>query len=134
PYLFLSLLLMRRHGEQLRVLLLASLLLLTGTGGTFYNPFWGWSQSWFTVENQVPLLIFLSRLLNLLLSAGLVLFAFLFPGGRFVPRWAPWAVGVWVYLRFGAEFFPDTPISVYTWPLNRGLILNTAIILIAAVA
>src|SRR5690606_30788737 len=79
PYLFLSLLLMRRHGEQLRVLLLASLLLLMGTGGTFYNPFWGWSQSWFTVENQVPLLIFLSRLLNLLLSAGLVLFAFLFP-------------------------------------------------------
>lgn len=127
PFIALSLLLMRRRGEELRVLLLASLLLLLGIAGPIYNPFWQWSRAWFSVENQVPLLLFFSQLLDFLLSIGVVMFTFLFPDGRFVPRWGRWITGLWIGVRFGAVFLPETPASVYTWPYSFGLILVTTI-------
>jgi signal transduction histidine kinase len=131
PFIALSLLLIRRRGEELRVLLLAAFLLLLGVAGPVYNPFWQWSRAWFSVENQVPLLLTLSRLLDFLLSVGLVLFALLFPDGRFVPRWTRWIAALWIVLRFGTSFFPETPASVYTWPHSLGLIMATPIEILA---
>jgi signal transduction histidine kinase len=131
PFLGLSLLLMRRRGDELRVLLLSSLLLLLGISGPIYNPFWQWAQGWYSTENQVPILRLLILSLDYLLSVGAVWFAFLFPDGRFAPRWSRWIAALWALLRVGVVFFPDSPASVYTWPLSLGIILTTTIQLVA---
>jgi hypothetical protein len=46
PFFALSLLLVWRRGQELRVLLFAGLLLLMGIAGTWFNPFWGWAEGW----------------------------------------------------------------------------------------
>jgi len=131
PFFALSLLLMRRRGDELRVLLLSSLLLLLGIAGPIYNPFWQWAQGWYSTENQVPILRLLIFSLDYLLSVGVVLFAFLFPDGRFVPHWSRWIAALWALLRVGVVFFPDSPASVYTWSWSLGIIITTTIQLVA---
>lgn len=130
PFFFLSIVLMRRRSE-LRVLLLAGFLLLVGTAGPFYNPFWQWSTSWFTVENQLPILPMLNRVLDFLLSVGAALFVFLFPDGKFVPKWARWIAFAWLVMRAGDVFFPETPLSLYALSHPLAIILNTAFTLCA---
>ncbi len=131
PFLFLSVTLMRRRGGDLRVLLLAIFLLLIGTAGPIYNPFWQWSTAWFTLENQLPLLPLLNRLLTFLLSFGAALFVFLFPDGRFVPTWARWIALVWLIMQFGDVFFPETPLSLYALSYPLAIILHTTFTLCA---
>lgn len=131
PFVFLSIVLMRRRGGQLRVILLAGFLLLVGTAGPIYNPFWQWSTAWFTVENQVPTLPMLNRLLDFLLLVGGALFVFLFPDGKFVPKWARWIALVWLITRVGDMFFPETPLSLYTLSYPLAIILNTIFTLCA---
>ncbi len=125
PFIFLSIVLMRRRGGELRVLLLAGFLLLVGMAGPIYNPFWQWSSAWFTVENQVPALQMFSRLLDFLLSLGTALFIFLFPDGKFVPKWARWVALGWLIMRAGDVFFSNTPASLYTMSYPLAVILNT---------
>lgn len=131
PFVFLSIVLMRRRSDDLRVLLLAGFLLLVGMAGPTYNPFWQWSTSWFTVENQVPILPLLNRLLVFLLSIGTLLFVFLFPDGKFVPKWARWVAFVWLIMQFGDVFFPETPLSLHTLSYPLAIILNTTFTLCA---
>jgi signal transduction histidine kinase len=131
PFVFLSVVLMRRRSDELRVFLLAVFLLLVGTAGPIYNPFWQWSTAWFTVENQVPALPMLNRLLDFLLSVGAALFVFVFPDGKFVPKWAHWIALVWLITRAGDVFFPETPLSLYTLSHSLAIILNTAFTLCA---
>lgn len=131
PFVFLSVLLMRRQGGDLRVLLLAGFLLLVGVAGPIYNPFWQWTRAWFTVENQFPLLLTLNRLLDFLLSVGTVMFVYLFPDGEFVPKWARWVAFVWLITRVGDVFFPETPLSLYTLSFPLAIILNTSFTLCA---
>lgn len=130
PFFILSYLLIRNRGQELRVLLFASFLLLLGGAGTLYNPFWVWSGGWFTEKDQLQLLPFLSKLLEFLGAIGIALFAFLFPDGRFIPRWSRWVIIVWAVQRFGVTFFPETAASVYTWPYAIGFISTTIIELI----
>lgn len=125
PFIFLSIVLMRRRGGELRVFLFAGLLLLIGTAGPIYNPFWQWSAAWFTVENQVPILPVLNRLLDFLLSVGAALFVFLFPDGKFVPKWARWIALVWLITRVGDVFFSETHLSLYALSHPLAIILNT---------
>lgn len=125
PFIFLSLVLMQRRDRELRVLLLAGFLLLVGTAGPIYNPFWQWSTSWFIVENQLPVLPMLNRLLDFLLLIGITLFVFLFPDGKFVPKWAQWVALVWLITRAGDVFFPDTPLSLHSLSYPLAIILNT---------
>lgn len=134
PFAFLSVVLVRRRGGELRVLLLAGFLLLVGTAGPIYNPFWQWSTAWFTVENQVPSLPMLNRLLDYLLSIGTVLFVFLFPDGTFVPKWARWIALVWVIMRAGDVFFPETPLSLYFLSYPLAIIVNTTFTVCAVAA
>ncbi len=125
PFVFLSLVLMRRRGGELRVLLLSAFLLLVGIAGPIYNPFWQWSTAWFTVENQIQLLPLLNRTLTFLLYFGTVLFVFLFPDGSFVPKWARWVALAWLIMQAGDVFFPDTPASLYTLYSPLAISLNT---------
>ncbi|MCB9455140.1 MAG: sensor histidine kinase [Anaerolineaceae bacterium] len=131
PFVFLSEVLMRRRGNELRVLLLASFLLLVGTAGPIYNPFWQWSTAWFTVENQAPILIVLNRLLTFLLSVAAALFVFLFPDGQFVAKWARWIAVVWLLIQAGNVLFPDTPLALYTLSYPLAISLNTIFTLCA---
>ncbi len=42
---------------------------------------------------------------------------YLFPNGRFVPRWTGWLAALWAALMLPAVFWPQTPISLPAWPL-----------------
>jgi signal transduction histidine kinase len=125
PFVFLSIVLMQRRGGELRVLLFACFLLLVGTSGPIYNPFWQWSTAWFTVEDQVPVLPVLNRLLDYLLLIGAALFVFLFPDGKFVPKWSRWIALMWLIVRAGDIFFSETPLSLSTLSYPLAIILNT---------
>src|SRR5215210_2469377 len=50
------------------------------------------------------------------------IFFYVFPDGRFVPRWARWLVLVWAMLLVPDVFFPHTPLNLLDGPLFFGLI------------
>jgi hypothetical protein len=89
-----------------RMGLLVSLALLTFGTATFV----------FTMEalaarhpaSQTP-----TSFLHFLGAASFGLFLYLFPDGRFVPRWTRWVVLVWIAWQLPRYFFPD-------WYLNPG--------------
>jgi hypothetical protein len=63
--------------------------------------------------------------IHLLEYAGQVLyttFFYVFPDGRFVPRWARWLVLVWAVLLVPSVFFPSSPWNLLDGPLFFGLI------------
>ena len=49
-------------------------------------------------------------------------FFYVFPDGRFVPRWARWLVLVWAVLLVPSVFFPSSPWNLLDGPLFFGLI------------
>jgi len=49
-------------------------------------------------------------------------FFYVFPDGRFVPRWARWLVLVWAALLVPDVFFPSSPLNLLDGPLFFGLI------------
>jgi hypothetical protein len=55
--------------------------------------------------------------LHFLGAASFGLFLYLFPDGRFVPRWARWVVLVWIGWQVPRYFFPDWYLNPnpYTW-------------------
>lgn len=114
--LSLSLLLVWRGGSDLRTLLLAGFLLVLAIAGTWFNPLWLWGAHWLKEFTPLPFLGYADRLLTFFLYSGLVLFAFLFPDGRFVPRWSRWLVGFWLLLIAGYAFLPDSMASWANWP------------------
>ena len=61
---------------------------------------------------------------NVLGFPSLIVFFFLFPTGRFVPRWTSWVAVGYVALSVPSSFFPSSPFSVLNWPvLLRILVL-----------
>jgi hypothetical protein len=50
------------------------------------------------------------------------IFFYVFPDGRFVPRWARWLVLVWAVLLVPLVFFPRSPWNLLDGPLFFGLI------------
>ena len=74
-----------------------------------------------------PLLGALSSFLNLLGYATLLLFFYLFPDGRFVPRWTRWAALISVAYAIAVTLFSSLPFSpgqpLY-WPVLLGLLLT----------
>jgi signal transduction histidine kinase len=74
-----------------------------------------------------PLLGWLSSFLNLLGYATLLLLFYLFPDGRFVPRWTRWVVIIPVAYGISVSLFPSMPFSpghrLY-WPTLLGLLFT----------
>jgi hypothetical protein len=58
-----------------------------------------------------------TSLLHFLGAASFGLFLYLFPDGRFVPRWTRWVVLVWIVWQVPRYFFPDWYLNPdpYTW-------------------
>lgn len=133
PFFGLSLVLVWQHGRQLRVLLLAGLLLVLGTAGTWFNPLWEWAGGWFENSSALPRLAWLANLLSFLLYSGLLLFVYLFPNGHFYPRWARYLAVFWVVYLFTFTFFLDwgvIPPVIYTLAIL--LAVGTAIYAVLA--
>jgi hypothetical protein len=55
-------------------------------------------------------------------QVGYTTFFYVFPDGRFVPRWARWLVLVWAVLLVPDVFFPRSPWNLLDGPLFFGLI------------
>lgn len=127
--LSLSLLLVWRGGSELRTLLLAGFLLVLAIAGTWFNPLWLWGAHWLKEFTPLTFFGYADRLLTFLLYSGLVLFAFLFPNGRFVPYWSRWLVGIWLLLIAGYAFLPDTMASWDNWPYMLAVVVVVAMIL-----
>jgi signal transduction histidine kinase len=128
PFFALSLLLVWRRGQELRVLLFAGLLLLMGIAGTWFNPFWGWAEGWsYAAVHR------LSQLLTYLLIGGAVLFTCLFPDGRFVPRWSRWLAGSFLMLYAGNIFFSDTNAAWDNWPFTLSTLVPLTYILLSVI-
>jgi signal transduction histidine kinase len=116
PLLGLSLLLVWRRSEELRVLLLAGLLAVLAVAGPWMTPLWLWAGGWLREYTAVPYLAVATTLLSYLLRGGGLVFFYLFPDGRFVPRWGRWVALAWLLMTFPAEFFPESAVSYYAWP------------------
>jgi len=60
---------------------------------------------------------------HLLASALLYLFFYLFPTGRFVPRWTRWVVAVYVLQQFAELVLPrESPANFENWPFVLGVL------------
>jgi signal transduction histidine kinase len=129
PLLGLSLVLVWRRSEELRVLLLAGLLALLAVAGPWYQPLWLWAEGWLRDYTAVPYLGGAADLLTFLLVGGGLLFFYLFPDGRFVPRWSRWPALAWLGLVFIAEFFSESALSYHTWPAIPSALLQLVFVL-----
>jgi hypothetical protein len=112
-----SLLIFWRRSDD-RMGLLVSLALLTFGTATFV----------FTMEALAvrhPAWEAPTSLLHFLGAASFSLFLYLFPDGRFVPRWTRWVVLVWIAWQLPRYFFPDWYLNpgAYTWHT----LINTAV-------
>jgi hypothetical protein len=56
---------------------------------------------------------------------ALALILFVFPDGRFVPRWVKWLAYIWI-AHFALEIilFPNSPLVMRTWPDGMGILLQ----------
>ena len=131
PLLGLSLVLVWRRSEELRVLLLAGLLALLAVAGPWMTPLWLWGGHWLREYTAVPYLAVAATLLSYLLRGGGLLFFYLFPDGRFVPRWARWVALAWLVMTFPAEFFPESALSYYAWPPALSALVQLVFVLSA---
>jgi hypothetical protein len=64
-----------------------------------------------------PILEWLSRVLEALSFVLLFLFFYLFPNGRFVPRWTRWLAGVLIAVTVPMVLFPASPLNIERWPI-----------------
>src|SRR5262249_46383747 len=65
------------------------------------HPVWHWPLTFLTLWNR----------------AALLLIAYLFPNGQFVPRWTRWPAVLWVALTLVSAFFPALPFDPNLWPM-----------------
>ncbi len=70
------------------------------------------------LEGQTFAVWLLIRLLGFFGSTAMLMFFFLFPDGRFVPRWTRWMALFWATFQLGYYFFSGSILDVYrSFPL-----------------
>jgi signal transduction histidine kinase len=100
-------LIFRRRAGGRTGLFVAFMLLALGTdvfgmgGLADHHPAWQWAARVFTYSGWVALWVF----------------AYLFPDGRFVPRWTRWLVLPWMAIEALDTWFRDARFHPDTWPL-----------------
>jgi hypothetical protein len=116
-YATATIIFLRRSTEPIALLAVLTLVLFGAT----------WSGATDSVETIKPFLGWLSSFLSLLGDATLLLFFYLFPDGRFVPRWTRWAAIIAVAYSVAVTLFSGLPISsghrLY-WPALLGLLFS----------
>jgi signal transduction histidine kinase len=121
-YLGTGALILWRRPEQPVALLAATFLLTFGLG----NSFLGAGQG---PHGDIPLA---SKVFEFAGFASLLLFVFVFPGGRFTPGWTRWLAAAAIAWQVGETFFRGSRISSENWPrplamLPYVLILGVAV-------
>ena len=105
-----------RRSDDLMALYTSLTLVLCGV----FLPNW-------TVELLLPLYPSIwpvLALLNSLMFCCLFILLYIFPDGRFVPRWTRWMAVVWVALQVPNYVLPDSFIAAANWPpLLSGLVV-----------
>jgi hypothetical protein len=97
-----------RKSDEPMALFVALLLVLLGAA------LWGSTS---LLGNIHPLLEWLNRFLESLALGLLLLLFFLFPNGRFVPRWTRWPAGVlFTGMMVLSTLFPTSPFYIDNWP------------------
>jgi signal transduction histidine kinase len=113
-----------RKSDEPIALFVALTLVLLGT------TFWGPSTE---PETLHPVLSALNRFLGSLLDTCILLFFFLFPDGRFVPRWTRW-LGVLLIVWLVLMSFPDSPLYPENWPEELTLAVLVGWVLTGGIA
>lgn len=72
---------------------------------------------------QVP-----GELIQFLMNTLPFLVGYLFPDGRFVPRWTRWLALLVVLFAGGSTFFPTSPFNLATWPGQLGTVAQLVVI------
>jgi hypothetical protein len=75
-----------------------------------------------------PIVLLPGALLQFLLGTLPLLVGYLFPDGRFVPRWTRWLALLVVLFAGGGTFFPSSPFNISTWPGPLGTAVQVVII------
>jgi hypothetical protein len=96
-----------RKSDEPMALFTALLLVLFGA------TIWGSTEELGAIH---PILEWLNRVLESLSLVLLFLFFYLFPNGRFVPRWTRWLAGVLIAVTVPTALFPASPLNIERWP------------------
>ncbi|MDQ6906337.1 MAG: hypothetical protein M3176_05850, partial [Chloroflexota bacterium] len=122
--LVVAALLIRRKSSE-GVVLLIALLLVAGISAA--DP-----PSLIALAATHPIQATLGKVLTITRMTLLPTLFFVFPDGRFVPRWGLAPVGLWLSQLVGVMFFPGTPLDSWDWPalptaLSFSLIFGPAV-------
>jgi hypothetical protein len=109
-----------RRSDEPMALFVAMLLVLLGA--TF-------SGSIGAMGDLVPIWERLNGVLNALSFASVFLFFYLFPDGRFAPRWTRWLVLPIIVYATPTAFFPNSPASPENWPALPYALLLASLLL-----
>ena len=117
-------LLMRRKSSE-GVVLLIALLLVAGIRADA-------PPSLIALAATHPIQATLGKVLTITRMMLLPVLFFVFPDGRFVPRWGFVPLGIWLTQLVGIMFFPGTPLDSWNWPplptaLSFGLVFGPAV-------
>src|SRR5215212_10595990 len=104
------------HKSDDRMALFSAFALLLFGGAAFNSDVFG------AAAVAYPALWLPVYLLEYVGQAAYTIFFYIFPDGRFVPRWARWLVLVWAVLLVPDVFFPRSPWNLLDGPLFFGLI------------
>ena len=111
----LAVIIFYRKSNELMALFTATMLVLMGA------TVWGATDLLVTIN---PILGFFGDVLGVLTLAFLFLFLYIFPDGRFVPRWTFWLAIVLVTVMVPIALFPGPPFDMESWsPLAFALFL-----------
>jgi hypothetical protein len=107
-----AIILWRRPGD--RTALVVSLMLVTW-GAAFFVPY--------PLLDLSSVWTFLAQTVSFSGSVLLILFLYTFPDGRFVPRWTLWPAAVWMTGFVPANYFYDSALWVFEYPLLDTLLV-----------
>jgi hypothetical protein len=62
------------------------------------------------------------------------LFFYIFPTGKFAPRWTRWATAIWALIFFFSSFFPDSSLNINQWPTALAAVVVVPLFASLAVA
>ena len=107
--LLVAFLLIRRYGDHLMAVLMATLLSVFAAAGIWNNTLFGWGVTF------APWLSFPVQVLGWLLWCTAIVI-YTFPDGRFTPRWTLWLTILLVPLAFLMAFDIDIFLNPSNWP------------------